>query len=219
MHQADGELAGFDYDEAYRKLSERMRTLHISRISEMPRIELYMDQLLAIVTGELSFLQTPGETLVTGAMVNNYVKQRILPAPVKKRYTRRHIATLLFICTFKRAFPIAQIKEMRDALVACGLDAERSYDELCGALERTVAAQFPASRGTSDIPLLPDVRFLDEDGDERSAELAHLFGAGIVSVASKVYVEQMLVLAERSREAEAARASEGRTDGGDPKSR
>ena len=33
-------------------LSERMAHVHISRISELPRIELYLDQVLAIVAGD-----------------------------------------------------------------------------------------------------------------------------------------------------------------------
>ena len=42
-------------------LSERMAHVHISRISELPRIELYLDQVLAIVAGELAPVMLPGE--------------------------------------------------------------------------------------------------------------------------------------------------------------
>ena len=62
-------------------LSERMAHVHISRISELPRIELYLDQVLAIVAGELAPVMLPGEVAITGSMVNNYVKQKVVPAP------------------------------------------------------------------------------------------------------------------------------------------
>lgn len=38
---------------AYRTLAERMTSIHISRFSELPRIELYLDQLLSLVDDEL----------------------------------------------------------------------------------------------------------------------------------------------------------------------
>ena len=51
-------------EDDLRSLAERMRSVHISRIREMPRIELYLDQLLTLVSQELEFMQVPGETLV-----------------------------------------------------------------------------------------------------------------------------------------------------------
>ena len=42
------------FDEAYKDLSSQMRSLHISRVDEMPRIELYLDQVLSIVGMELA---------------------------------------------------------------------------------------------------------------------------------------------------------------------
>ena len=104
-----------DEDDA-RALARRMREAHIMRIDEMPRIELYLDQVLALVSQSLSFMALPGEELITGSMVNNYVKQRVVPAPRRRRYTRRHVATLTFVCAFKRVFSINEIKE---ASVVC----------------------------------------------------------------------------------------------------
>ena len=72
-------------DERRRELAERLGSVHVSRIHEMPRIELYLDQLLTLVAQELEFMRLPDETLVTGSMVNNYVKQGVIPAPRRKR--------------------------------------------------------------------------------------------------------------------------------------
>ncbi len=63
-------------EDGARALARRMREAHIMRIDEMPRIELYLDQVLALVSQSLSFMALPGEELITGSMVNNYVKQR-----------------------------------------------------------------------------------------------------------------------------------------------
>ena len=178
---------------ARRQLAERMGSLHITRIGEMPRIELYLDQLLTLVTRELEFMQVPGEAAVTGSMVNNYVKQGVIPAPRKKRYTRRHLASLLFVCAFKRVFSISQVKQLMERVYASGADLAWLYDEACGLLERSLAACF--SPVPEEAPLDPGI---DAPHGEKNLDpdLARLIEAAVASLAAKVYVEQTLLLAE-----------------------
>ena len=135
--------------EAARELAQRMTTVHISRIDEMPRIALYLDQVLSLVSDELAFMALPGEDLITGSMVNNYVKQRLVPAPVHRRYTRRHVATLLFVCAFKRVFSISEVKALYEACVERSIDVASTYDDLVAAVERALAARFAELAGES----------------------------------------------------------------------
>ena len=37
-----------------------------------------------------------------------------MPAPVKKKYSREHIAYLIIICSLKQALPISDIKDFSD---------------------------------------------------------------------------------------------------------
>lgn len=179
---------------ARHRLAERMRALHITRIDEMPRIELYLDQVLTLVTQELEFMQVPGDTTVTGSMVNNYVKQGVIPAPRKKRYTRRHLGALLFVCAFKRVFSIAQVKQLMERIYASGVDLAWLYDETCDLLERSLSACFAedadaAGACEGDSGLL--------GGRERGLdpELQRLIEAAVASLATRVFVEQTLLLA------------------------
>ena len=178
-------------DLAPADLSQRVRTLHIARIDEMPRIDLYLDQVLSLVSEELSFMALPGEMLLTGSMVNNYVKQKLVPAPARRRYTRRHVATLIFVCAFKRVFSISEVKDLYEACVECGVNVASTYDELVGALEQALAARFGLTEG-ADAMAAPNVALLDLAGNEASPELSHLMSAGIEAVADKVLVEQSL---------------------------
>ena len=62
-----------------------------------PSLELYMDQVIALINQYLEVFEADREEkdyVVTAAMVNNYVKMKIVPAPVKKRYTKVHLAYL-----------------------------------------------------------------------------------------------------------------------------
>ena len=179
---------------ARERLAERMRTLHITRISEMPRIELYLDQVLTLVTQELEFMRVPGDATVTGSMVNNYVKQGVIPAPRKKRYTRRHLASLLFVCAFKRVFSIAQVKQLMERIYASGADLAWLYDATCDLLERSLAACFLGETLSASVEGALGL----EESDEKTLdpELRHLIEASVASLATRVFVEQTLLLAD-----------------------
>lgn len=83
---------------------------------ELPEIELYMDQVITLLGKYLLFL---GEgKAVTQAMINNYVKLGIMPAPVKKRYSKIHLAYLIIICFLKQTLNMETIKK----IVPLGID-------------------------------------------------------------------------------------------------
>ena len=74
--------------EDLRPWAEQVQTYHMPRYDELPAIDLYMDQVVAILEDCLRlFLRDAQEKRITPAMINNYVKLKVLPPPVKKRYT------------------------------------------------------------------------------------------------------------------------------------
>ena len=81
---------------------------------ELPALDLYMDQVVALLNSYLGFLpkEVGMDAVVTAAAVNNYVRKKIMPAPVKKRYSRIHLAYLLMICSLKQSVSISYIKQM-----------------------------------------------------------------------------------------------------------
>lgn len=174
-------------------LFSRMASVHVSRYSELPRLDLYLDQLLTLVQDELSFMSVPGETVLTGSMVNNYVKLKLVPAPEKKRYSRDHVAYLVFVCSLKRVFSIAQVQQLIGLGREADVDLERSYDEMCRALEEAMAARF-----STGAPAPGAVRLVDKTGEPVSSEVSDLLQAALSALADKVYVEQLITLGFRS---------------------
>ena len=79
--EAAGQIAPYDPQARAGTLAEYMSSVHIYRIDELPRIELYLDQVITLVCDELAFMCLPDEQTLTGSMVNNYVKQRLVCAP------------------------------------------------------------------------------------------------------------------------------------------
>lgn len=81
---------------------------------DLPQIDLYLDQVIALVNQYLGFFvyDPAEEKLLTPSMVNNYVKSRLIPPPVRKKYGRKHIALLLMICTFKQSVSMAAMSNI-----------------------------------------------------------------------------------------------------------
>ena len=107
------------YDKALvaEKLLRWERFLHDFRLpdwNELPKIALYMDQVIGLINQYLGFFvyDPSEEKLLTPSMVNNYVKQRLLPPPVRKKYGRKHIALLIMICTMKQTIGMAAVASM-----------------------------------------------------------------------------------------------------------
>ena len=80
---------------------EKIADFHMPRWEELPEIDLYMDQVIAIAEKYLRPITAEGDNLLTQAMINNYVKNGIVPPPIKKRYGREHMARILIICALK----------------------------------------------------------------------------------------------------------------------
>ncbi len=89
----------------------------------IPDIGLYMDQVIVLLSQYLGLITSPGdkeddedevseEKLFSASAINNYVRLKIMPAPVKRKYYRVHIAYLIIIFTLKQAVSINIVKEM-----------------------------------------------------------------------------------------------------------
>ena len=107
----------YDKHQVAEKLNRWERFLDGYRLPEwedLPQIDLYLDQVIALVNQYLGFFvyDPAEEKLLTPSMVNNYVKLRLIPAPVRKKYGRKHIALLLMVCTFKQSLSMAAMSEM-----------------------------------------------------------------------------------------------------------
>ena len=81
---------------------------------QIPDLGLYMEQIIVLLRQYLDYLppELKEEEFITAAAINNYVRTKIMPEPLKKRYYRVHIAYLLVICTLKQGLSIALIQRL-----------------------------------------------------------------------------------------------------------
>ena len=95
--------------------------------SELPTIDLYLDQVLLYVNQLDSSSIVDDDKGLTGAMINNYVKNGHLDKPIKKKYSRRQLARLIVITCLKNVFAIQEISKTISSLTKDG-DSEAMYD-------------------------------------------------------------------------------------------
>lgn len=78
----------------------------------LPKLDLYMDQVITLMEQYLSIYRAPKDKLITSSMINNYVKLGVIPKPNKKRYSRIHLAYLIMVCSLKQVLSISVIQKM-----------------------------------------------------------------------------------------------------------
>ena len=121
---------------------ERIITFHCPRWEELPDVDLYVDQLVGYIERHLSDLYIGQEgKFITASMINNYVKMKLIPAPVRKRYGIRQLARLIVVCTLKRDFSISELSSMMTIELA-RYENRVIYNRYCEEMERTIRQVF-----------------------------------------------------------------------------
>ena len=172
---------------------------------EIHDIGLYMDQVVTLLRQYLDYLppELKEEQVITPAAINNYVRKKIMPEPVKKKYYRTHIAYLIMICTLKQCMSISTLQTM----IPMGLSAEE--------LERTYTA-FASRHRASALFFIEQVREVaagildhDEQTEISTNDTVDLITtSAVVSGFARLLAEKLLLLdgksAEESRKQERA---------------
>ncbi len=94
-------------------LNEILERADIVKESEIPNINLYMDQVTTLMEKYLADKKRfPDDKIMTKTMINNYVKNDLMPSPDKKFYNKDHILMLIFIYYLKNILSIKDIKTL-----------------------------------------------------------------------------------------------------------
>ena len=136
-------------------LKRRMEQKRPTPWEELPDLALYMDQVISYMPRQLIHFDE-GEAL-TSAMVNNYIKDGLVPRADGKRYGPVHLGYLTAVCALKK------ILSVRDtgALIAAGQARNKTSQELyayfCSALDRALsetAQSIDENASQEDLPRL-----------------------------------------------------------------
>ena len=71
------------------KAASDIKNINIPTWDELPSFELYMDQVITLINEYLDVMRdNEDEGVITKNMINNYVKMKIMPPSVRKKYSR-----------------------------------------------------------------------------------------------------------------------------------
>lgn len=168
-------------DETIESITTQMLEYHFPRYEELSTIHLYRDQVLDNLNAYLLPLCTDQtQPPVTAAMINNYVKLKLLPPPVKKKYDRDQQAQLLCILLLKQVFSISEIRRLLE-LQTHTYPFPQAYDYFCVEFETALRDTF-GTRRFSHIGQQP----------HRPTPLSHLVCSAALCVAQKIFTQKFL---------------------------
>ncbi|WP_243686376.1 DUF1836 domain-containing protein [Lentilactobacillus rapi] len=106
-------------------IGHKLSQISLPLYTELPSIDLYMDQVIDQINQYLTPLTN---TTITKSMINSYVKKGLVDRPIKKRYSRDHIATILVVSILKQ---ILSLDTVADAIkIALTLNPiPQAYDQ------------------------------------------------------------------------------------------
>lgn len=152
---------------------------HIPRWNELPNIDLYLDQVVSLINSCLSPYIFNGDytkdenTLLTKTMINNYVKNNLIEAPIKKQYSKIQLSKLFVICVLKQVYSMQDIKTLINIALSDST-LELAYDKFCKLFEEALLCTYKRKD------------FIDKDANNDNL---YLLKSVLLSCSYKIYVE------------------------------
>ncbi len=98
-------------------LLNKLKSIDYVKTEDIPNIGLYMDQVTTFMDEQLDACKRyENDKILTKTMINNYARNNLLPPPERKKYSKEHILTLLFIYYFKNILSISDIQSILNPL-------------------------------------------------------------------------------------------------------
>ena len=114
-------------------LKRRLEEERPATWAELPDLALYMDQIISYMPRQLIHFDE-GEGL-TSAMVNNYIKDGLVPRAEGKRYGPVHLGYLTAVCALKKVLSVRDIGTLLAAAQSTGKSSPELYGYFCRALD------------------------------------------------------------------------------------
>lgn len=118
-------------------LKQRMQQERPVSWEQLPDIALYMDQIISFMPRQL--IRFDDQEALTSAMVNNYIKDGLVPRAEGKRYGPIHLGYLTAVCALKKVLPVRDIGVLFSAAQEHEKSPEDLYAYFCHALDRALA--------------------------------------------------------------------------------
>ncbi len=173
-------------------LNSLSRIEHI-KPEDIPNIDLYIDQVTTFMDTRLSSSKRhPEDKILTKTMINNYAKNKLLPPPVKKKYSKEHLLVMIFIYYFKGILSITDIQALMNPITEKYFQNDQKF-----SIETIYNEVFSLEKGQAD-KLAKDI--VDKyntskhtfENVEKDQEFLQLFSF-ICMLSFDVYVKKQMI--------------------------
>ena len=117
-------------------LKTRMEQERPANWESLPDIALYMDQLVSYMPRQL--IHFDDRDALTSAMVNNYIKDGLVPRADGKRYGPAHLGYLTAVCALKKVLSVRDISALIHSGEELGMDTEAMYGYFLRKLDKAL---------------------------------------------------------------------------------
>ena len=115
-------------EELLQTILQSLEKVEYIKAEDIPNIDLYMDQVTTFMEEGLERTKRySNDKILTKTMINNYAKNNLLPPPEKKKYTKEHVLTLIFIYYFKNILSISDIQSILNPITDKYFGKDGSY--------------------------------------------------------------------------------------------
>ncbi len=159
---------------------------------DIPTDDMFMEQVTTFMEQHLKAnLRNEEEKTLTKAMINNYTKNKLMPPPVKKRYSREHLIFLIYIYYMKNVMSISDIQKMMEPLMSEDMTDEKLYDIYKKTFEMEKAEYFNIEDSVIEASRITD-RKLPKSEDERLNKMLYIFMLGYDVYSKKRLIEKLI---------------------------
>ena len=167
---------------------------HMPRFEDIPGVGLYLEQTVSYINEYLSLIQ---DSSITGSMVSNYVKKKLVSNPVHKQYSREQIATLFFIAVTKSVLSLENIRVLL-AIRSARYETAAAYNYFCDDLERVIAFVFGFGEDADEQPGsdLPDEKLTEDEltaEELQEIEEKNILHNTVIAVTHKIYLDKWIL--------------------------
>ena len=126
-----------------------LNDIHMPRWNELPNVDLYLDQVVTFINSSLNSFILSNESkssksenqVLTKTMINNYVKNKLIEPPKKKKYSKVQLAKLFVICILKQVYSMNDIKDLINIALQHS-DIKIAYNSFCDQFEEALLCTY-----------------------------------------------------------------------------
>ena len=154
------------------ELVATIKDFRLPRYNEIPNVGLFLEQTSKYIADIVAPL--PGIT-ITGSMISNYVKKKMITNPVKKQYDRDQIAYLIVIAIAKSVLSLEHIQMLFDLQKQVS-NSQRAYEYFRRTFEGLLFYVFGITESI-------------EDDDRPPTRERVLLRNTVIAIVHKIYLE------------------------------